>query len=121
LRGQFAAEPSWVDLRPTRLLPKSARLRAWQVAVAPLAAALHHTTVDQVLRDEDRVYRRNRRTAVAAVATLALLTVASSVLGITAAIQTGNARAPQFEMVTAGILGASGQAPAPAESSGDAE
>jgi WD40 repeat protein len=89
LRGAFPQEPNYVDLRAVRRLPDRARRRALRTAIADLAAPLHHRSKDDIVGEEYRVLRRNRRLALTVTAALVALTVAAVVFGV----QSSSARA----------------------------
>ena len=58
LRGVFREEPSYVDLRPVRELPRHRRSQVFRDLVADLAAPLHHRPKDDLVGDEHRILRR---------------------------------------------------------------
>lgn len=88
MRGVFAEEPRYADLRAARDLPDLARSRVYRGLVAELAAPLHHMSKDDVFGDDLRVIRRNRLTAVVAVLALIALTVAATVFALDSRAQT---------------------------------
>ncbi|MEU4163887.1 TIR domain-containing protein [Actinoplanes sp. NPDC026670] len=85
LRGVFAEEPLFLDLRWTRddqsLSLKDARFRD---AIAQLAAPMHGLSKDELEGEDVRQHRRSRRLRRGAVAALALLTAVASITGVVA-------------------------------------
>jgi WD40 repeat protein len=93
LRGAFAEEPRFIDLRwahsGEQLSLSDARFRD---AVAELAAPLHGVPKDVLAGEEVRQHRRTVRIARGAAALLALLTLASALFGLFAVLQRNEAR-----------------------------
>jgi WD40 repeat protein len=85
LRGVFAEEPLFLDLRWTRddqsLSLKDARFRD---AIAQLAAPMHGLSKDELEGEDIRQHRQARRLRRGAVAALALLTAVASLTGVVA-------------------------------------
>jgi WD40 repeat protein len=85
LRGVFAEEPLYLDLRWARddrhLNLRHSRFRD---AIAQLAAPMHGVTKDDLEGEDVRQHRRARRLSWAAVTTLLLLTVVAVVTGLSA-------------------------------------
>jgi WD40 repeat protein len=111
LRGTFADEPRYVDLRQARTLPDYARSRAFKLLVADLAAPMHHKSKDDMIGEDVRVHRRNRTWASAAIAGLVVLTIAATVFGVDSRLQTARAE-QQTRAATARQLMAQAEASA---------
>lgn len=78
LRGHFATEPLWVDLRWARSGERlTLRHAAFRLAVLDIAAPLHGRSKDELDGDDVRQLARTRRLAAGAVTALVLLTLAS--------------------------------------------
>ena len=93
LRGAFAEEPRWVDLRWARTASDLSLSHAqFRDAVAELAAPLHGVPKDELASEEVVQHRRTVRLARGAVATLAALTVAAVLFGVFAMLQRNEAR-----------------------------
>jgi WD40 repeat protein len=76
LAGRFAAEPLWVDLRWARNQDNlSLRHAGFRDAILDIAAPLHGRPKDELDGADVRQYRRNRRTAAAAIGALVVLTI----------------------------------------------
>jgi MTH538 TIR-like domain (DUF1863) len=117
LSGAFARLPFIVDLRPFDTLAdgevadddhRPLRDReGFVLAVAPLAAAIHRKSVDDLMGEERRQHRRSRRTAWLAAATLAVLAVVATGLGIVAVLNArqADARRAQAERSEEHALG----------------
>ena len=85
LRGHFAGEPLWLDLRWAREEPEpSLRLPKFRAAMALLASPMRGVPPDALEGEDIRLHRRARRLARAAVASLAVLTVAATVAAFVA-------------------------------------
>jgi len=93
LRGAFPSEPLWVDLRWIRSETDiSIKHPDFVAAVADLAATIRGVAKDDLVGEDVRQHRRTRRTAMAAIVALALLTVAAAGAGIIALGQRNEAR-----------------------------
>ena len=78
LRGHFAAEPLWVDLRWARSgAALTLRHTAFRLAVLDIAAPLHGRSKDELDGDDVRQFARTRRLAGGAITALVVLTIAS--------------------------------------------
>ena len=92
LRGAFAGEPRWVDLRwahDEQLLDlRSTRFRD---AVADIAAPVRGVAKDELESEEIRQHKRTVRTAWGAVMVISLLAVSALIAGVAAVGQTGRA------------------------------
>jgi len=93
LRGQFAHEPRYVDLRWAHSSDDlSLRHPQFRDAVADLAAPLHGVPKDLLAGEEVRQHRRTVRVARTAVLALACLTAAAAGFGVLALQQRDHAR-----------------------------
>lgn len=90
-RGVFTEEPRYVDLRPARDLPELSRSRVFRELIADIAAPLHHRPKDELVGEDIRLHRRSTRLAAGGVMALAALAVATTLFGIDARVQTGEA------------------------------
>jgi WD40 repeat protein len=109
LRGWFAAEPLWVDLRWARNEQHvSLRNPGFRDAVADLAAPLRGLPKDELVGEDIRQHRRVRRLARGAVALLALLAVLASSAAVVAVGQRNEAR-NQARIATSRLLAATSQ------------
>ena len=72
LRGQFKAEPKWIDLRPYREAPNANDVKFMEAA-ADLAAAVHGTPREDLLSQEVRQQRRALSLAWSAAGVLTVL------------------------------------------------
>ena len=110
LRGWFASEPLWVDLRWSRtrdqLSPRDPRFRD---CVAELAAPLRGLPKDDLVGEDVRLHRRAMRLARGAVALLVLLTAIAAIGAVVAVIQRNTAR-DQSSLATARQIGATATA-----------
>lgn len=105
LRGAFAEEPRYIDLRWTRDEPElSLSHPRFRDAVAEFAAPLHGKDKDELSSAEVREHRRTVRITRAAVATLLALTALAIVAGLTALAQRSRAIAARNQAVAAGKL-----------------
>ena len=78
LRGHFATEPLWVDLRWARSGEAlTLRHAAFRLAVLDIAAPLHGRSKDELDGEDVRQFARTRRLAAGAISALVLLTIAS--------------------------------------------
>ncbi|MFI7542195.1 TIR domain-containing protein [Actinoplanes sp. NPDC049599] len=85
LRGVFAEEPLFLDLRWARKdLHLSLQHARFRDAVAQLAAPMHGVSKDELEGEDIRHHRRARRLSAVAVATLVLLTLVASLTGVVA-------------------------------------
>ena len=118
LRGVFAEEPRWVDLRfakdETDLDLKDPRFAD---AVADIASALRGVPKDELASEEVKQHRRTIRTAWAGVALIGLLAVAATVFAFQSA---DNARLAEAEAIRA-EANAEAEAGARAESDKNAQ
>ncbi|HEU0089332.1 MAG TPA: WD40 repeat domain-containing protein [Pseudonocardiaceae bacterium] len=88
LRGWFATEPMWVDLRWARDEDQlSVRHSRFRDAVATLAAPMHGRSKDDLEGEDVRQHRRATRLRRAAVTTVSVLLVAAVLLGLVAVQQ----------------------------------
>jgi WD40 repeat protein len=109
LRGWFAAEPLWVDLRWARdERHVSLRNPGFRDAVADLAAPLRGLPKDELVGEDIRQHRRVRRLARGAVALLTLLAVLASSAAVVAVAQRNEAR-NQARIATSRLLAATSQ------------
>ncbi len=83
LRGRFAAEPKWVDLRPYRHGPDRASAKFTELA-ADFAAAVRGVPKEDLLSEEVRQQRRALTLAWGAAALLCILGISASAAGILA-------------------------------------
>ncbi len=94
LRGAFAEEPRYVDLRWARTAEKlSLDDPRFRDAIATLAAPLHHTSKEALASEEVRQHRRTVRFTCAGVAALVALAVSAIVAGALFVGQRGTAQA----------------------------
>lgn len=85
LRGRFAEEPRWIDLRWARTeTDLSLSHPAFRDAVAEIAAPLHGRPKEELASEEVRQHRRTVRIARSAAALLVVLTAASIAAGLLA-------------------------------------
>lgn len=78
LRGHFATEPLWVDLRWARSGEAlSLRHTAFRLAVLDIAAPLHGRSKDELDGDDVRQFARTKRLATGAITALVALTLLS--------------------------------------------
>ncbi len=90
LRGRFADEPLWLDLRWARdVRDLSPNLPRFRTAVAQIAAAIRGVPPDELEGEDVRLHRRARRLARTAAAGLVALTLAA---GVAAKLAVDNAR-----------------------------
>ncbi|MEU8238166.1 TIR domain-containing protein [Actinoplanes missouriensis] len=98
LRGVFAEEPLYLDLRWARddlhLTLRHARFRD---SIAQLAAPMHGVSKDELESEDVRQHRRARRLWSAATATLVLLAMVASFTGVLAMRNAGRANAEAVE------------------------
>ena len=98
LRGVFAEEPLYLDLRWARgdqhLSLRHSRFRD---AIAQLAAPMHGVSKDDLEGEDVRQHRRAGRLRLAAVASLAVLTVLASMTGMAAVRNAAQANASAVE------------------------
>jgi len=79
LAGKFSAEPHWVDLRWAKNEENlSLRHSGFRDVILDVAAPLHDRPKDELDGADVRQYRRNRRMAGAAIASLVLLTIGAT-------------------------------------------
>ena len=113
LRGYFAQEPLWVDLRWARAEHQvSSRDPRFRDCVADLAAPLHGCPKDDLIGEDIRNHRSAIRLARGAGATLALITAAAVVAAIIAVNQRNAARRETL-LATSRQLAAQSQAAGP--------
>lgn len=113
LRGCFAREPLWVDLRWARAERQvSSRDPRFRDCIADLAAPLHGCPKDELIGEDIRNHRRAIRLARGAGATLALITAAAIVAAILA-IGQRNAARHETLLATSRQLAAQSQAAGP--------
>jgi tetratricopeptide (TPR) repeat protein len=86
LRGRFAGEPKWVDMRAFREAPQVRDTRMIDLA-ADIAAAIHGTPNEDLLSQELLQQRRALRLAWSAAASLLVLAIAAGVAGLVAKSQ----------------------------------
>jgi hypothetical protein len=85
LRGVFAEEPLFLDLRWARDdLHLSLQHIRFRDAIAQLAAPMHGVSKDELEGEDVRQHRRARRLSAVAAATLVLLTLVASLTGVIA-------------------------------------
>jgi WD40 repeat protein len=98
LRGVFAEEPLYLDLRWARddlhLTLRHARFRD---SIAQLAAPMHGVSKDELESEDVRQHRRARRLWSAATATLVVLALVASMTGVLAMRNAGRANAAAVE------------------------
>ena len=98
LRGVFAEEPLFLDLRWARDdLHLSLQHVRFRDAIAQLAAPMHGMSKDDLEGEDVRQHRRARRLSATAVAMLVLLTLVASMTGIFAVRNAGRANAAAAE------------------------
>ena len=98
LRGQYAAEPLYEDLRWARTgADLTLRNPAFRGAVARLASPIHGMPPDDLEGEDVRLRRRARRLARGGVVALGTLTVAATVASVVAVQQADQARARAAE------------------------
>ncbi len=98
LRGQYAAEPLYEDLRWARTAADlTLRTPAFRGAVARLASPIHGVPPDDLEGEDVRLRRRARRLARGGVVALGTLTVAATVASVVAVQQADQARARAAE------------------------
>jgi WD40 repeat protein len=106
MRGWFASEPLWVDLRWARTDEHlSLRNPRFRDSVAELAAPLRGMPKDDLVGEDVRLHRRAMRLARGAVALLVLLTIVAAIGAVVAVIQRNTAR-DQSSLATARQIGA---------------
>src|SRR5215211_4839094 len=92
LRGWFASEPLWVDLRWARGEEHlSTRTPAFRDAAASLAGPIRGIDKDELVGEDIRQHRRAIRLARGAVVLLSVLTIAAIAAGVFAQVQRGRA------------------------------
>src|SRR5215472_755347 len=92
LRGRFAGEPRWVDLRWARTaLHLSLTHPDFRNCIADLATPLHGIPKDMLVGEDVRLHRRAVRLAKGVAALLVFLFLASSVFGFFALLQRNEA------------------------------
>ncbi|MEU4620676.1 TIR domain-containing protein [Actinoplanes sp. NPDC023801] len=98
LRGVFAEEPLYLDLRWARNdLHLSLRHARFRDSIAQLAAPMHGVSKDELESEDVRQHRRARRLWSAATATLVVLTLVASMTGMMAVRNAGLANASAVE------------------------
>ena len=98
LRGVFAEEPLFLDLRWARDdLHLSLQHVRFRDAIAQLAAPMHGMSKDELEGEDVRQHRRARRLSAAAVSMLVLLTLVTSLTGVLAVRNAGRANAAATE------------------------
>jgi flagellar biosynthesis GTPase FlhF len=98
LRGVFAEEPLYLDLRWARDdLHLSLRHARFRDSIAQLAAPMHGVSKDELESEDVRQHRRARRLWSAATATLVVLTLVASMTGMMAVRNAGLANASAVE------------------------
>jgi len=105
LRGRFAREPLWVDLRPFRAEPARATGsdQAFLHAALDLAATIKGVGKADLYSDELRQQRRNLRLATGAAAVVALLAVLAVIGAWIAVERTEMARRQEQEALATGF------------------
>ncbi|MFS8103843.1 toll/interleukin-1 receptor domain-containing protein [Lentzea alba] len=101
LRGAFAAEPHWVDLRAPADEPLSAL--ELEDKIATIAAKVRGIAKDQLYAEDRRQHRRQVRTWQLAALVLVVLTIVSGVSARTAVVE-GNRATRQAALATARLL-----------------
>jgi hypothetical protein len=87
LRGRFASEPLYLDLRWVAEVPDlSLRLSRFRAAIASIASPMRGLPPDELEGEDIRLHRRARRLARAAVSALVVLAVAASVAAVLAVV-----------------------------------
>ena len=95
LRGRFASEPLYLDLRWTREVPDlTLRLSRFRAAIAVLASPMRGLPPDELEGEDIRLHRRARRLARAAVSALVVLALVASAAAVVAV---ANARRAERE------------------------
>jgi WD40 repeat protein len=98
LRGVFAEEPLFLDLRWAREdLQLSLQHIRFRDAIAQLAAPMHGVSKDELEGEDVRQHRRTRRLSTVAAATLVLLTLVASLTGVVAVRNAERANAAATE------------------------
>ncbi|BBH70757.1 hypothetical protein ACTI_74420 [Actinoplanes sp. OR16] len=98
LRGVFAEEPLYLDLRWARDdLHLNLRHARFRDAIAQLAAPMHGVSKDELESEDVRQHRRARRLWSAATATLVVLALVASLTGVMAMRNAGRANAAAVE------------------------
>ncbi|GIE34710.1 hypothetical protein Ait01nite_077550 [Actinoplanes italicus] len=98
LRGVFAEEPLFLDLRWTRDDPSlSLNDARFRDAIAQLAAPMHGLSKDELEGEDVRQHRQAQRLRRGAVAALALLTAVASLTGVVAGHNADRAAAARVE------------------------
>ncbi|BCJ47266.1 hypothetical protein GCM10010168_71450 [Actinoplanes ianthinogenes] len=98
LRGVFAEEPLYLDLRWARDdLQLNLQHIRFRDAIAQLAAPMHGVSKDELEGEDVRQHRRARRLSAVAVATLVLLTLVASLTGVVAVRNAERANAAAVE------------------------
>jgi WD40 repeat protein len=98
LRGVFAEEPLYLDLRWARDdLHLSLRHARFRDSIAQLAAPMHGVSKDELESEDVRQHRRARRLWSAATATLVVLALVASMTGMMAVRNAGLANASAVE------------------------
>jgi WD40 repeat protein len=94
LRGVFAEEPLYLDLRWARKdVHLSLQHPRFRDAIAQLAAPMHGVSKDELEGEDVRYHRRARRLSAVAVAALVALTLIASLAGVVATRNAGRATA----------------------------
>jgi WD40 repeat protein len=94
LRGVFAEEPLYLDLRWARTdLHLSLQHARFRDAIAQLAAPMHGVSKDELEGEDVRNHRRARRLSAVAAAALVLLTLVASLASVVATRNVGKANA----------------------------
>ncbi len=110
LRGVFPAEPKYLDMtwahRDAGLTLRNARFRD---QIATLAAAIREVPKEDIEGEDVRQQRRTRRIVRAVIATLAVLLLLASVLGVVANIQRQEATQQRQEAIHERNVAISGQ------------
>jgi hypothetical protein len=105
LRGAFAEEPRWVDLRWLRdaeqVDQSNPRLRE---CVADIAAAVREVPKDELVGEHIRQHRRTLRLARSGVSALAMLLIAAVVAAVVAMGQRNQAIAAQHTAIARGMM-----------------
>ena len=95
LRGRFASEPLYLDLRWSREVPDlTLRLSRFRAAIAVLASPMRGLPPDELEGEDIRLHRRARRLARAAVSALVVLALVASAAAVVAV---ANARRAERE------------------------
>lgn len=97
LRGRFAEEPLYVDLRDARSDEDlSLQNPDFRARIADLAAPLHQRSKEELVGDDVRILRRNRRLGWTVGTAFGLLALAASVTAYVAMVQRDEARSREF-------------------------